>query len=164
MARGLKFRIYKVEGLYYQCSENKGADRLPRSGSAPLFSHMRKSDFLMTPLILCSKFFQLSHSNSSFHCQHWHEIKAHAVPHVKIQILFVSLYPTNPEKKSRYKRFYFNFLTRFFFEFHHSEEFFSPIYSVSSLQIFFSSALSVLCSPATLHTLDNLCRAYTSQM
>ena len=28
MARGLKFRIYKVEGLYYLCSENKGADQL----------------------------------------------------------------------------------------------------------------------------------------
>ena len=26
MARGLKFRIQKVEGLYYPCSENKGAD------------------------------------------------------------------------------------------------------------------------------------------
>ena len=28
MARGLKFLIYKVEGLYYLCSENKGADQL----------------------------------------------------------------------------------------------------------------------------------------
>ena len=28
MARGLKFRIKKVEGLYYLCSENKGADQL----------------------------------------------------------------------------------------------------------------------------------------
>ena len=28
MARGLKFRIQKVEGSYYQCSENKGADQL----------------------------------------------------------------------------------------------------------------------------------------
>ena len=28
MARGLRFRIYVVEGLYYQCSENKGADQL----------------------------------------------------------------------------------------------------------------------------------------
>ena len=28
MARGLKFRIEKVEGLYYLCSENKGADQL----------------------------------------------------------------------------------------------------------------------------------------
>ena len=26
--RGLKFRIKKVEGLYYPCSENKGADQL----------------------------------------------------------------------------------------------------------------------------------------
>ena len=28
MARGLKFRIQEVEGLCYQCSENKGADQL----------------------------------------------------------------------------------------------------------------------------------------
>ena len=28
MGRGLKFRIKKVEGLYYLCSENKGADLL----------------------------------------------------------------------------------------------------------------------------------------
>ena len=28
MARGLKFRIYDVEGLYYLPSENKGADQL----------------------------------------------------------------------------------------------------------------------------------------
>ena len=28
MATGLKFRIWKVEGLCYLCSENKGADQL----------------------------------------------------------------------------------------------------------------------------------------
>ena len=28
MARGLKFLFQKVEGLYYPCSENKGADQL----------------------------------------------------------------------------------------------------------------------------------------
>ena len=28
MARGLKLRIQKVEGLHYLCSENKGADQL----------------------------------------------------------------------------------------------------------------------------------------
>ena len=28
MARGLKFRIKDEEGLYYPCSENKGADQL----------------------------------------------------------------------------------------------------------------------------------------
>ena len=28
MARGMKFRIYEVGGLYYPCSENKGADQL----------------------------------------------------------------------------------------------------------------------------------------
>ena len=36
---GLKFRIQKVEGLYYLCSEKKGADQLRGSGS--LFSHMQ---------------------------------------------------------------------------------------------------------------------------
>ena len=35
MSRGLKFRIYEVEGLCYQCSENKGADQL--RGTAKLF-------------------------------------------------------------------------------------------------------------------------------
>ena len=28
MARGLKFRIQEVKGLYYPCSENKDADQL----------------------------------------------------------------------------------------------------------------------------------------
>ena len=28
MARGLKFRIQEVDGLYYLCSENKGADQM----------------------------------------------------------------------------------------------------------------------------------------
>ena len=28
MARGWKFGMYKVEELYYPCSENKGADQL----------------------------------------------------------------------------------------------------------------------------------------
>ena len=28
MAKSLKFRTKKVEGLYYPCSENKGADQL----------------------------------------------------------------------------------------------------------------------------------------
>ena len=28
MARDLKFGIYEVEGLYYLCSKNKGADQL----------------------------------------------------------------------------------------------------------------------------------------
>ena len=28
MARGSKFRICELEGLYYPCSENKGADQL----------------------------------------------------------------------------------------------------------------------------------------
>ena len=36
MAGGLKFRIQKVEGLYYQCSENKEADQLPGYREADL--------------------------------------------------------------------------------------------------------------------------------
>ena len=36
MARGLKFRIKKVEGSYYLCSENKGADQLRGNHEADL--------------------------------------------------------------------------------------------------------------------------------
>ena len=49
-ARSLKFWGYVEEELYYPSSENKGADqlrRLPRSGSASLFSHMQIVGFLM---------------------------------------------------------------------------------------------------------------------
>ena len=56
MARGLKFRIKKVEGSYYlcTCSENKGADQLRGYREADLrllFSHMQKAGFLMKWLI-----------------------------------------------------------------------------------------------------------------
>ena len=36
MVRGLKFWIWKLEGLYYLCSENKGADQLRGYGEADL--------------------------------------------------------------------------------------------------------------------------------
>ena len=36
IGRGLKFQIYKVEGLYYPYSENKGADQLRRYREADL--------------------------------------------------------------------------------------------------------------------------------
>ena len=36
IARGLEFRIKKVEGSYYLCSENKGADQLRGSREADL--------------------------------------------------------------------------------------------------------------------------------
>ena len=36
MARGLKFRIQEVEGLYYPSSENKGADQLRGDREADL--------------------------------------------------------------------------------------------------------------------------------
>ena len=45
MARGLKFWISEVEGLYYPCSENKDADQLR------LCFHMPKTGFLMTRFI-----------------------------------------------------------------------------------------------------------------
>ena len=46
MARGLKFRIYKVEGLYYLSRQNKGADQLRGHREADLrlcFSHICKT-------------------------------------------------------------------------------------------------------------------------
>ena len=49
MPSGLKFRIKEEEGLYYLCSEYISAGQLCRS--APLFSHKRKADFLVTWLI-----------------------------------------------------------------------------------------------------------------
>ena len=36
IARGLKFWIKKVEGFYYLCSENKGADQLQGQREADL--------------------------------------------------------------------------------------------------------------------------------
>ena len=45
MARGLKFRIYKVEGSYYLCSENKGADQLRGHREADLRLCFRKMSF-----------------------------------------------------------------------------------------------------------------------
>ena len=47
--------IYKVDGLYYLCNENKGADQLHGYRAADLhlcFSHMQKTDILMMQLIL----------------------------------------------------------------------------------------------------------------
>ena len=48
------FRIQEVEGLYYLCSENKGADQLRGCREADLrlcFRIMQKADFLTTRLI-----------------------------------------------------------------------------------------------------------------
>ena len=57
MARGLKFWIQEVEGLYYPCSENKGADQLRSYREAdlrlcfrickkPVFSRQGSFDFI----------------------------------------------------------------------------------------------------------------------
>ena len=58
MARGLKIWIEEVEGLNYQCRENKGADQLCGYREADLrhcFSICKKNGFLMTRLnsLLC---------------------------------------------------------------------------------------------------------------
>ena len=47
MARGLKFRIKKVEGSYYLCSENKGADQLRGYREADLRLCFRKCKMLV---------------------------------------------------------------------------------------------------------------------
>ena len=47
---GLELRIYVVEGLYYVCSEIKGADQLCGNCAADLrllFSNMQKADYLI---------------------------------------------------------------------------------------------------------------------
>ena len=56
MARGLKFRIKKVEGSYYLCSENKGADQFAVTAKLICFFvlHMQNVGFLMTRLICCN--------------------------------------------------------------------------------------------------------------
>ena len=52
MARGLKFCIQEGEGLYYPCSENKGADLLRgyREADLRLFFAYAKSEFLTSRL------------------------------------------------------------------------------------------------------------------
>ena len=57
MARGLKFRIKKIEGLYYLCSENKGTDQLCCYREADL-----RLGFLMTRLMY---FILLSHMQTT---------------------------------------------------------------------------------------------------
>ena len=47
IARDLKFRIQKVEGLYYPCSKNKGADQLRGYHEADLHSCFRKYKILV---------------------------------------------------------------------------------------------------------------------
>ena len=54
MARGLKIQIKEVDGLYYLCSENKGADQLSLQ-LAFVFLQMQKADFLITRLYVYEK-------------------------------------------------------------------------------------------------------------
>ena len=76
-ARGLKFRIYEVQGLFYPCSENKGADQLRGYHKADLrlrFRIYKKTVFSRRGSFhfwLCSIFQRKStdFSVSSFSCR-----------------------------------------------------------------------------------------------
>ena len=48
-ARSMKFRIKEVEGLYYPCSENKGADQLCGNREADLRLCFRICRLLVFP-------------------------------------------------------------------------------------------------------------------
>ena len=48
-ARSMKFRIKEVEGLYYLCSENKGADQLRGDREADLHLCFRICKLLVFP-------------------------------------------------------------------------------------------------------------------
>ena len=74
VARGLKFRIYEVEGLYYLCSENKGADQLRGYREADLrlcfriykirFSHdATRIGLIECPLKIKRKLYESIHKN-----------------------------------------------------------------------------------------------------
>ena len=57
MTRGLKFWILMVEGLYYLCSENKGADQLCSNRKADLHLCCRickKPHFIYTNFFFCA--------------------------------------------------------------------------------------------------------------
>ena len=71
MARGLKFRIYLVEELYYPYSENKGADQLRGYREADLrlcfrickkrvFSRRGSNMFARIDLFICFHYFVIS--------------------------------------------------------------------------------------------------------
>ena len=68
IARGLKFRIQEVEGLYYPFSENEGADQLRSYCAADLRLCFRicKSRFSHNEAHITSNFPRLSHSLSLF--------------------------------------------------------------------------------------------------
>ena len=80
MSRGLKFRIYEVEGLYYPCSENKGADQLRgyREADLRLCFRICKKPAQMSqtvsqksnPCLICLGK-KLNRLSSSFMCKSW---------------------------------------------------------------------------------------------
>ena len=58
MARGLKFCVKEVEGLYYPCSENKGADQL-------------RGSFAVTAKLICVFVFTYAKSRFSHNEAHY---------------------------------------------------------------------------------------------
>ena len=75
VARGLKFRIKIVEGLYYLCSENKGADELRGYREADLrlcFRICKNVGFLMTRLNCTALICHISYLRSMHARTHTH--------------------------------------------------------------------------------------------
>ena len=69
MARGLKFPVKEVEGLYYLCSENKGADQLCGYHAADLrlcFCICRKFSYDTAHIFLLLTFSLLKHTCSIY--------------------------------------------------------------------------------------------------
>ena len=76
MARDSKFRILKVEGLYYLCGENKDADQLRSYCTGDLrlcFRICQKTGFLITRLV-CYKTVSLS---MKIQKRYWTKHRAH---------------------------------------------------------------------------------------
>ena len=74
MARGLKFRIKKVEGLHYLCSENKGDDQLRghREADLRLCFHICKN-----PVFSQQGSNSITHKNMAFQTFHKEHTEHH---------------------------------------------------------------------------------------
>ena len=74
MARGLKFRIWKAEGLYYPSGENKGADQL---------RGFREADLCLCFQICKNPVFS---RRSSYLSEHKSDIEEQNLPSMGIQV------------------------------------------------------------------------------
>ena len=54
MARGLKFQIKKLEGLFYLCSENKGADQLLCFRICKMLVFSRRGSLIAYASVICN--------------------------------------------------------------------------------------------------------------